>query len=202
MHKSEIPNVRTALLTETFDGQLVGFASGDQLPAFDPVSGKTVRPIDVAAHAGTAFDGKHLFQIAEDRIHKIDPRTGKVLATIPAPSGGGNSGLAWAEGSLWVGQYRDRKTHQIDPNSGAIARAISLVVTGVTWIDGELWHGTWEGDESDLRRINPKRLKSSRSLIGRPARAYRDLSPIAATGSSAAAEAAARCERCAGRGEL
>src|SRR5437899_305871 len=30
------------------------------------------------------------------------------------------------------------------------------VVTGVTWVDGELWHGTWEGDESDIRRIDPE----------------------------------------------
>ena len=28
-------------------------------------------------------------------------------------------------------------------------------VTGVTWVDGELWHGTWEGDASDLRRVDP-----------------------------------------------
>jgi glutamine cyclotransferase len=142
----------------TFDGQHVWFASGDRLHAFDPVSGKTVRSIDVAAHAGTAFDGRHLFQIAEDRIHKIDPKTGDVLATIPAPGGGGDSGLAWAEGSLWVGQHRGRKIHQIDPQTGAILRTIecSRVVTGVTWIDGELWHGTWEGDESDVRRIDPK----------------------------------------------
>ena len=32
------------------------------------------------------------------------------------------SGLAWAEGTLWVGQYRDRKIHQIDPETGAILR--------------------------------------------------------------------------------
>jgi glutamine cyclotransferase len=142
----------------TFDGQHVWFASGDRLHAFDPVSGKTVRSIDVAAHAGTAFDGQHLFQIAEERIHKIDPKTGDVLATIPAPGRGGDSGLAWAEGSLWVGQRRGRKIHQIDPQTGAILRTIecSRVVTGVTWIDGELWHGTWEGDESDVRRIDPK----------------------------------------------
>jgi hypothetical protein len=25
----------------------------------------------------------------------------------------------------------------------------------VTWVDGELWHGTWEGDESELRRVDP-----------------------------------------------
>jgi glutamine cyclotransferase len=141
----------------TFDGRHVWFASGDRLNAFDPASGETVRTIDVAGHAGTAFDGKHLFQLAGDRILKIDPKTGGVLATIPAPGGGG-SGLAWAEGMLWVGQYRERKIHQIDPQTGAILRTIesNRFVTGVTWVDGELWHGTWEGDESDLRRVDPR----------------------------------------------
>ena len=134
----------------------VWFASGDKLNAFDPASGKAVRSIDVAAHAGTAFDGRHLFQIAEDRIQKIDPKSGRVLATIPAPGGGRDSGLAWAEGTLWVGQYRDRKIHQIDPDNGAILRTIesNRFVTGVTWVDGELWHATSEGEESELRRID------------------------------------------------
>jgi glutamine cyclotransferase len=142
----------------TFDGRHVWFASGDKLNAFDPASGETVRSIDVAAHAGTAFDGKHLFQIAEDRIHKIDPKTGTILATIPAPGNGGDSGLAWAEGTLWVGEYRGRKIHQIDPDTGRILRTIesNRVVTGVTWIDGELWHGVWEGDEGEVRRIDPQ----------------------------------------------
>jgi len=141
----------------TYDGQQVWFASGDKLNAFDPSSGKMQRSIDVAAHAGTAFDGRHLFQIAEDRIQKIDPETGCVLATIPAPGGGADSGLAWAEGTLWVGQYRNRKIHQIDPETGAILRTIvsNRFVTGVTWVNGELWHATWEGEESDLRRIDP-----------------------------------------------
>jgi streptogramin lyase len=112
----------------------------------------------VAAHAGTAFDGRHLYQIAEDRISKIDPATGRVLSSIPAPGGGGDSGLAWAEGTLWVGEYRARKIHQIDPETGAILRTIesNRFVTGVTWVDGEMWHGTSEGGESDLRRIDPR----------------------------------------------
>ncbi len=141
----------------TYDGQLVWFASGEKLNAIDPASGTMLRSIDVAAHAGTAFDGRHLFQIAEDRIQKIEPKTGRVLATIPAPGGGRDSGLAWAEGTLWVAQYRDRKIHQIDPETGAILRTIETnrFVTGVTWIDGELWHGTWEGDKSDVRRVDP-----------------------------------------------
>lgn len=139
----------------TYDGQHVWFASGDKLTALDPASGQTLRSIDVAAHAGTAFDGQHLFQIAEDRIQKIDPNTGRVLNTIPAP-GGSDSGLTWAEGTLWVGEYRDRKIHQIDPETGAILRTIesNRFVTGVTWVEGALWHGTWEGDESELRRVD------------------------------------------------
>jgi glutamine cyclotransferase len=141
----------------TYDGRQIWFAAGDALKAVDPESGNMTRSIDVAAHAGTAFDGQHLFQIAEDRIQKIDPDTGRVLATIPAPGGGGDSGLAWHEGTLWVGQYRDRKIHQIDAQTGEILRTIESkrFVTGVTWVDGELWHGTWEGDQSDLRRVDP-----------------------------------------------
>jgi glutamine cyclotransferase len=142
----------------TFDGHRVWFASGDRLNALDPASGATGRAIEVPAHAGTAFDGRHLFQLAEARIQKIDPGSGRVLATIPAPGEGRDSGLAWAEGTLWVGEYRARKIHQVDPETGAILRSIecSRFVTGVTWIEGELWHGTWEGGESALSRIDPQ----------------------------------------------
>ncbi|MFL5605045.1 MAG: DUF5074 domain-containing protein [Gemmatimonadaceae bacterium] len=142
----------------TYDGQNVWFAAGDKVNALDPESGSVLRSIDVAAHAGTAFDGRHLFQIAEDRIMKIDLQTGQVLSTIPAPGGGGDSGLAWAEGTLWVGQYRDRKIHQVDPETGAILRTIesNRFVTGVTWVDGELWHGTRDGGESELRHVDPR----------------------------------------------
>ena len=142
----------------TYDGRNVWFAAGDKLRAFDPESGQPVSAIEVAAHAGTAFDGQHFFQLAEDRILKIDPKTGQVLTTIPAPGKGADSGLAWAEGTLWVGEYRDRSIHQIDPETGAIIRTIksNRFVTGVTWVDGEMWHGTWEGDDADVRRIDPQ----------------------------------------------
>jgi glutamine cyclotransferase len=140
----------------TYDGRNVWIAAGDRLIAVDPASGQPLRSIDVAADAGTAFDGRHLFQLSGDRIQKIDPKSGRVLATIPAPVGG--SGLTWAEGSLWMGRYRDRKIVQIDPETGAILRTIESkrFVTGVTWVDGELWHATWEDDVSDLRRVDAR----------------------------------------------
>ena len=142
----------------THDGRYVWAAGGAKLIAFDPKSGELERTLERAADAGTAFDGTHLYQIAEARIDKIDPKTGTVLKSIPAPGQGRDSGLAWAEGSLWVGQYRDRKIYEIDPDTGAIRRTIesNRFVTGVSWVDGELWHATWEGDESELRRIDPK----------------------------------------------
>ena len=149
---------RDDLAGVTYDGEHVWFAAGDSLNALDPRTGRIVRRIDIAAHAGTAFDGTHLFQIAENLIHKVDPKTGTILASIPAPGGGADSGLAWAEGTLWVGQGRGRMIHQIDPETGALLRTIqsNRIVTGVTWTDGELWHATWEGDESELRRVDPE----------------------------------------------
>ena len=142
----------------TYDGQNVWVATGDKLSAVDPGSGQVLRSIDVTADAGTAFDGRYLYQLGKDHIQKIDPRTGRVLTKIPAPAGGGASGLTWAEGTLWVAQYRDRKIHQIDPETGAILRTIesNRFVTGVTWVEGDLWHGTWEDNESDLRRVDPR----------------------------------------------
>jgi glutamine cyclotransferase len=141
----------------SYDGERVWFATGDSLRSLDPATGEELGSLKVAAHAGTAFDGRHLFQLAEDRIQKVDPQSGEVLMTVPAPAGGA-SGLAWAEGTLWVGQYRDRKIHQLDPETGAILRTMDFdrFVTGVTWIGSELWHGTWEGDESALVRVDPE----------------------------------------------
>src|SRR6185295_16402544 len=85
----------------SFDGRHVWCATGDQLRSFDPDTGEAQRTLPVPAHAGTAFDGRYLFQIADAVIQKIDPETGKVLGTIPAPGQGRDSGLAWAEGTLW-----------------------------------------------------------------------------------------------------
>jgi glutamine cyclotransferase len=141
----------------THDGQLVWAATGATLLAFDPQSGQPARTLDRAGDAGTAFDGTHLYQIVESRIDKIDPASGDIVASIPAPGHGNDSGMAWADGHLWVGQHRDRKIHKIDPATGEVLRTIesNRFVTGVTWVDGELWHGTWEGEESEIRRIDP-----------------------------------------------
>ena len=141
-----------------FDGKLLWVALGDTLEAVDPTTGETVRRLDVAADAGTTSDGRYLYQLADSSIYKLDPETGAVVAKLPAPGGGKDSGLTWAEGKLYVGQYRDRKIHCIDAETGALLRTIESdrFVTGVTWSGGALWHATLENDASDLRRIDPE----------------------------------------------
>lgn len=140
----------------TYDGESVWFATDGGVHAVDPESGKAGRKIDIPADAGTAYDGQHLFQLAGGVIQKIDPSSGAVLATLPSPAGKSSSGLTWAEGSLWVANYHDRKILQVDPKSGEVLRTLpsSRFVTGVTFLDGELWHATWENEESELRHIS------------------------------------------------
>ncbi|HVY39670.1 MAG TPA: glutamine cyclotransferase [Polyangia bacterium] len=144
----------------TFDGRRVWIACGDRLNALDPDSGAIVRSIDAPADAGTAFDGRHLWQLAGGVIRQIDVETGHVLKTLAPAIEGNPSGMAWAEGTLWVGDYAGGKIHQIDPESGAVLRAIESdrFVTGVSWIDGELWHGTGAGPDApaEVRRIDPR----------------------------------------------
>ncbi|MEP7052576.1 MAG: glutamine cyclotransferase [Pseudomonadota bacterium] len=142
----------------TFDGERAWFASDGQLQSFDPDTGTAGATLSVPADAGTAFDGRFFFQLAAGQIQKLDPETGHIVAKFPAPGGSGEaSGLTWAEGTLWLGQYKNRKVLQIDASTGEVLRSIvsDRFVTGVTWHGDELWHATMEGDESELRRIDP-----------------------------------------------
>lgn len=139
-----------------YDGRRLWIAAGKDIQALDPRSGAIVGSLPVASDAGTAYDGRHLYQLTGEKIQRIDTQTGQIVGTIPAPGRGRDSGMTWAEGKLWVGQYRDRKIHCIDPKTGKIIKTIECdrFVTGVTWTGGELWHGTWEDDASELRRVD------------------------------------------------
>jgi hypothetical protein len=140
----------------TFDGTLVWLAVGQRMLAVAPDSGAIARTLDVAARAGSAFDGRYLYQIADGVIQKIEHASGRVVGQIPAPCES-LSGMAWADGFLWIGEYHAGKVHQVDPANGAVVRTLhsNSFVTGVTWVQGELWHGTLVGDESELREIDP-----------------------------------------------
>ncbi len=141
----------------TFDGDRVWLARDGELVAVAPESGEIERRLAVEADAGTAFDGEHLYQIAGDRILVLRPSDGRVVRTLPAPGKGNDSGLAYSDGYLWVGQYRDALIHQVDASTGAIVKTLrsDRWVTGVSCQDGELWHGVTpaDGAPAELRRL-------------------------------------------------
>jgi DNA-binding beta-propeller fold protein YncE len=139
----------------THDGHDAWIAVGDRLQAVAP-DGTLGRSLPVRAQAGTAFDGRHLYQIADGRIQKVDPATGNVLAIVPAPPSADYAGLTWAEGALWVAQYQGRRILKIDPDTGRVLRTVQSdrLITGVTFADGDLWHGSIEGGQGELRRVD------------------------------------------------
>jgi outer membrane protein assembly factor BamB len=140
----------------TFDGTLVWFARDDELIAFDPASGKVVHRHSVpGASAGTAFDGEHLYQLAGDEIVVVRPSDGRVVRRLTAP-GKGMSGMAWGDGYLWIGQFRETRILKVDPKTGEIVKTLTSdrFVTGVSCVDGALWHGASnDGKPCELRRL-------------------------------------------------
>ncbi len=140
----------------THDGTDAWIAVGDRLQAVTP-GGALGRAIFVRAEAGSAFDGRYFYQIADGKIQKVDPATGAVLAIIPAPPNADYAGLTWAEGALWVGQYQGRRILKLDPETGRVLRTVQSdrLVTGVTFAEGDLWHGASEEGRAELRRVEP-----------------------------------------------
>jgi hypothetical protein len=141
----------------TFDGKRVWFARDDELVAFDPATEKVVQRHRVPnARAGTAFDGAHLYQLANEEILVIRPSDGRVVRRLPAPGKGHNSGMAWADGYLFIGQYREARIHKVDAKTGEIVKTLTSdrFVTGVSCIDGALWHGVSDDSKApELRRL-------------------------------------------------
>jgi outer membrane protein assembly factor BamB len=141
----------------TFDGKLVWFARNDELVAFDPETSKVVRTHHVpGADAGTAFDGKLIYQLAKGEIVVLEPETGRVVRKLPAPGKGADSGMAYADGYLWIGQGRGAKINKVDAKTGEVVKTLSSdrFVTGVSCVDGALWHGAAvDGKPTELRRL-------------------------------------------------
>ncbi|MBX3219855.1 MAG: glutamine cyclotransferase [Labilithrix sp.] len=141
----------------TFDGKLVWFARDDELVAFDPETEKVVRRYPTpSCRGGTAFDGEHIYQLAKSEILVIDPADGRVVRRLPAPGNGEDSGMAWADGYLWIGQCYNARIHKVDARTGEVVKTLKSdrFVTGVSFVAGALWHGASADDKpSELRRL-------------------------------------------------
>jgi outer membrane protein assembly factor BamB len=141
----------------TFDGKLVWFSRNDEVVAFDPETEKVVRRLPVpSADAGTAFDGEHLYQLAKGEILVLDPTDGRIVRRFRAPTDGLASGMTWADGYLFIGQFRESRIHKVDAKTGEVVKTLTSdrYVTGVSCVDGAVWHAaSFDGKPSELRRV-------------------------------------------------
>jgi len=141
----------------TFDGQLVWFARDGEVVAFDPEAEKVVKRLPVpSADAGTAFDGENIYQLAKGEIVVVRPSDGHVVRRLRAPDKGMCSGMAWADGYLFIGQFRESRIHKVDAKTGEVVKTLKSdrFVTGVSCVDGAVWHGASDdGKPSELRRL-------------------------------------------------
>src|SRR5215813_10578427 len=108
---------------------------------------------DVTHVHGVSYDGTNIWIATGNTLKEIDTVSGKTVRALDVPA---HAGTAFDGRHLY--QISGDRIHKVDPKTGAILRTIesNRFVTGVTWVDGELWHGTWESDESELRRIDPQ----------------------------------------------
>ncbi|MBI5527277.1 MAG: hypothetical protein HY897_13160 [Deltaproteobacteria bacterium] len=97
---------------------------------------------------GIAWDGKNLWNIDtyDVKIYKLDPATGSVLGSIPAPAGG-SCGIAWDGACLWVSDASTNGLiYHIDPKDGTVIRSFDAPggdghqSTGLAWDGRNLWN--------------------------------------------------------------
>ena len=101
---------------------------------------------------GVTHDGQRVWAATGEQLVGFDPASGATTHTLNVICDAGT-----AFDGTYLYQIAESRIDKIDPATGAIRRTIesNRFVTGVTWVDGELWHGTWEGEESSLRHIDP-----------------------------------------------
>jgi hypothetical protein len=64
--------------------------------------------------------------------------------------------MAWADGYLFIGQFRESRIHQVDAKTGEVLKTLTSdrYVTGVSCVDGAVWHAaSFDGKPCELRRV-------------------------------------------------
>jgi hypothetical protein len=80
---------------------------------FDAAAGFDAEPYALAFGDGALWVGS----LAKDQVFRIDPRSGRVVATIPLRK---PTSVVWDGSVLWVVAHRDQEVARIDPRTNAV----------------------------------------------------------------------------------
>lgn len=135
-------------LTAGFGSLWVSTQSGE-LDRVDPATGKVLRAIAVGVMSYeplVAFGSVWVSNRGSDTISKVDPRTNRVVATVPTP-GLHPGGLVEAGGAIWVGNDTGGATNlaRLDPQTLALTPATAgdrpayvAAAAGSVWVSNVL----------------------------------------------------------------
>ena len=90
----------------------------------------------------------------DNAVHKVDPATGAILATIPV--GNGAFGVLRAgEGAVWIANAGDNTVSKIDPTSNDVVATIDvgLLPEGIAITPGAVWVANHHSES--VSRIDP-----------------------------------------------
>lgn len=99
---------------------------------------------------------------------KVDPHTGKTLASFDEPGAGlpkfgkptrpsGAHGLKWVNGQMWMVMPPAELIHLVEPETGAVIRSIpspGIRPHGIAWDNGYLWCA--ETIDRAIYKLDPK----------------------------------------------
>jgi streptogramin lyase len=79
-----------------------------------------------------------------ERVARLDPVSGRVVATIPVPGTSDFRNLAAGAGSIWVADTGTAVVTRIDPTTNRVSATISMRGSefdpdGIAFLDGKLW---------------------------------------------------------------
>ncbi len=133
--------------------------AGDQgLARIDPGSNTLGATTGTVADAATsAFGSVWAADFEGSAVRRLDPSSGRTLATIPVVN---PSGLVAAAGRLWVTAHRSGSVEVIDPRSNRVVHTVPVGSTGpsgplsVALVAGTVWVGVPR--DGTLVGIDPK----------------------------------------------
>jgi streptogramin lyase len=118
-----------------------GWADG-RLVRVDPAANRVAARIRLGGRpTGVAAGPSGVWVAGHGRVWRIDPRTGRVVATIAVADGLAAGGrVVVGRGAVWVGDWAGRQVLRIDPRRGrVVARAAGVYALGVAVVGPDTW---------------------------------------------------------------